>query len=164
MIRVGNGFDVHRLVQGRVLVIGGVTIPCERGLAGHSDADVLLHALADALLGALAMGDIGGHFPDSDRQWTGADSRTLLRRVASLAFSGGWTIGNADATVIAQAPRIAPYVADMRTNIALDLECEPARISVKATTTDHLGCTGRGEGIAAIATVLLIQRESPSAP
>lgn len=164
MIRVGNGFDVHRLVAGRALVIGGVTIPFDRGLAGHSDADVLLHALADALLGALAMGDIGAHFPDTDPQWSGASSRILLRRVAAHVFAAGWVVGNADATVIAQAPKIAPYVADMRTHIARDLECEPARISVKATTTDHLGFTGRGEGIAALATVLLIQREAPSAP
>jgi len=164
MIRVGNGFDAHKLVTGRALVIGGVTIPFDRGLAGHSDADVLLHALADALLGALAMGDIGTHFPDTDPQWHGASSRILLRRVAAYALSGGWVIGNADATVIAQAPRLAPYVADMRTNIAADLECEPARISVKATTSDHLGFTGRGEGIGALATVLLIRREAPSLP
>jgi len=164
MIRVGNGFDAHKLVTGRALVIGGVTIPFDRGLAGHSDADVLLHALADALLGALAMGDIGTHFPDTDPQWHGASSRILLRSVAAYALSGGWVIGNADATVIAQAPRLAPYVADMRTNIAADLECEPARISVKATTSDHLGFTGRGEGIGALATVLLIRREAPSLP
>jgi len=164
MIRVGNGFDAHKLVAGRALVIGGVTIPFERGLAGHSDADVLLHALADAVLGALAMGDIGAHFPDTDPQWSGVSSRALLRRVASFAFSGGWLVGNADTTVIAQTPRIAQYVAEMRTNIAADLECEPARISVKATTTDHLGFSGRGEGIAALATVLLMQREPQSAP
>ncbi len=164
MIRIGNGFDAHKLMPGRALVVGGVTIPFDRGLAGHSDADVLLHALADALLGALALGDIGAHFPDTDPQWSGANSRVLLRRVAALAFSAGWVIGNADATVIAQAPKIAPYVQDMRTNIAADLECEPARISVKATTSDHLGFTGRGEGIAALATVLLMQREPPSAP
>jgi len=164
MIRIGSGFDVHKLVAGRALVIGGVTIPFDRGLAGHSDADVLLHALADALLGALAMGDIGAQFPDTDPQWSGASSRVLLRRVVSHAFAAGWVIGNADTTVIAQAPKIARFIQDMRTNIAADLECEPARISVKATTSDHLGFTGRGEGIAALATVLLSRREPPSAP
>ncbi len=164
MIRIGNGFDVHKLVSGRALVIGGVTIPFDRGLAGHSDADVLLHALADAVLGALAQGDIGAIFPDTDPQWSGASSRVLLRRVASLAFAGGWVLGNADATVIAQAPKIAPFVQDMRTNIAADFECDLARISVKATTSDDLGFTGRSEGIAALATVLLMQREPPNAP
>ena len=164
MIRIGSGFDVHKLVAGRALVIGGVTIPFDRGLAGHSDADVLLHALADALLGALALGDIGTHFPDTDPQWSGASSRVLLRRVVSLAFVAGWVIGNADTTVIAQAPKLAPFVADMRTNIAADLACEPAWISVKATTSDHLGFTGRGEGIAALATVLLMRRAPPSVP
>jgi len=154
-IRIGNGFDVHALVAGRALVLGGVTIPYERGLDGHSDADVLLHALADALLGALALGDLGAHFPDSDPRWKGADSRALLRHVVTLVMNRGWRIGNVDATLIAQAPRLAPYVLTMRSNIAADLGCDVDAVSVKATTTEHLGFTGRGEGIAAMATVVL---------
>ncbi len=154
-VRIGNGFDVHALVPGRRLVLGGVDIPFERGLDGHSDADVLLHALADAILGALALGDIGRHFPDSDPRWRGADSRVLLRHVAGLATEAGYRIGNVDVTVIAQAPKIAPHVAAMRTNIAADLDCDERCVSVKATTTEHLGFTGRGEGIAALATALL---------
>jgi 2-C-methyl-D-erythritol 2,4-cyclodiphosphate synthase len=161
-MRIGTGFDVHALVPGRALILGGVTIPHPRGLAGHSDADVLLHAIADALLGALALGDLGVHFPDSDARWKGADSRALLRHVASLVAGLGWDIGNVDATVIAQAPRLAPFVAAMRANIAADLGCDPARVSVKATTTEHLGFTGREEGIAAQAVVLLTQRQNPS--
>ena len=158
-MRIGTGFDVHALVPGRALILGGVTIPHPRGLAGHSDADVLLHAIADALLGALALGDLGVHFPDSDARWKGADSRALLRHVASLVAGLGWDIGNVDATVIAQAPRLAPFVAAMRANIAADLGCDPARVSVKATTTERLGFTGREEGIAAEAVVLLALRE-----
>ena len=154
-IRIGNGFDVHALVEGRPLVIGGVTIPFARGLAGHSDADVLLHAIADAILGALALGDLGMHFPDTDARWRGADSRDLLRHVMVLAGGQGYRIGNVDATVIAQAPKLAPHVAAMRANIAADLGCEIGQVSVKATTTEHLGFAGRGEGIAAHATVLL---------
>jgi len=154
-VRIGNGFDVHALVPGRRLVLGGVDIPFERGLDGHSDADVLLHALADAILGALAQGDIGRHFPDTDPRWKGADSRVLLRHVAGLATAAGYRIGNVDVTVIAQAPKIAPHVAAMRANIAADLNCDAHRVSVKATTTEHLGFTGRGEGIAALATALL---------
>lgn len=161
-MRIGTGFDVHALVQGRDLILGGVTIPHPRGLAGHSDGDVLLHAIADALLGALALGDLGAHFPDSDARWKGADSRALLRHVASLVAGMSWDIGNVDATVIAQAPKLAPFVAAMRTNIAADLGCDPARVSVKATTTDRLGFTGREEGIAAQAVVLLLQRQNPS--
>ena len=157
-IRIGTGFDVHALVPGRALILGGVTIPHPRGLAGHSDADVLLHAIADALLGALALGDLGAHFPDSDPRWKGADSRALLRHVASLVAGMGWDIGNVDATVIAQAPKLAPFVAAMRANVAADLGCDPARISVKATTTERLGFTGREEGIAAHAVVLLALR------
>jgi 2-C-methyl-D-erythritol 2,4-cyclodiphosphate synthase len=156
-VRIGNGFDVHALAAGRRLVIGGVTIPFDRGLEGHSDADVLLHAIADALLGALALGDLGAHFPASDPKWKGADSRALLRHVASLVFARGYAIGNVDATVIAQAPKLAPHVGAMRTNIAADLECDGAQVSVKATTTDHCGFTGRGEGIAAIASVLVVR-------
>ncbi len=155
MMRIGTGFDVHALVAGRPLVIGGVTIPHARGLAGHSDADVLLHAIADALLGALALGDLGAHFPDNDPQWKGADSRALLRHVMSLVHARGWEIGNVDATVIAQAPRIAPFVAAMRANVAADLGCGVDRVSIKATTTERLGFAGREEGIAAEAVVLL---------
>src|SRR5438874_12205827 len=143
-LRVGNGFDAHALVEGRALVIGGVTIPHDRGLAGHSDADVLLHAISDAILGALALGDLGAHFPATD-QWKDADSRALLRHVVALVATRGFTIGNVDATVIAQAPKLAPYVDVMRANIADDLHCDPGQISVKATTTDRLGFVGRGE-------------------
>jgi 2-C-methyl-D-erythritol 2,4-cyclodiphosphate synthase len=154
-LRIGNGFDVHALAAGRALVIGGVTIPFDRGLLGHSDADVLLHAIADAMLGALALGDLGKHFPDSDPQWKDADSRKLLRHVFMLVSTRGYNIGNVDATVIAQAPKLAPHVDAMRRNIAGDLQCDVSRISVKATTTECLGFTGREEGIAALATVLL---------
>ena len=156
-VRIGNGFDVHALVAGRRLVLGGVTIPYERGLAGHSDADVLLHAICDAILGALALGDIGQHFPDTDARWKDADSRALLRHVAALASDRGWRIGNMDATVIAQAPKLAPHMPAMRANIAADLGCAVDLVSVKATTTEHLGFAGRGEGIAALATVLLVR-------
>ena len=156
-MRIGNGFDVHALVAGRPLVLGGVAIPHGRGLEGHSDADVLLHAVCDAILGALALGDIGMHFPDTDARWKGADSRTLLRHVATLASAREWRIGNLDVTVIAEAPKLAPHVPAMRANLAADLGCEIADISVKATTTERLGFTGRGEGIAALATVLLVR-------
>ena len=158
--RIGNGFDVHAFATGRALVVGGVTIPHERGLDGHSDADVLLHAIADALLGALALGDIGMHFPDSDPQWRGADSRSLLRHVVTLVDARGYVAANVDATLIAQAPRFAPYVEAMRRNIALDVGCEIDCVSVKATTTERLGFTGRGEGIAAQAVVLLAATDS----
>jgi len=154
-VRVGNGFDVHALVEGRRLVLGGVVIPYERGLDGHSDADVLLHAVCDAILGALALGDIGRHFPDSDARWKDADSRVLLRHVVSLATARGYRVGNLDVTVIAQAPKIAPYVPAMRANLAADLACGEGDVNVKATTTERLGFAGRGEGIAAMATVLL---------
>ncbi len=157
-IRIGNGFDVHALVPGRKLVLGGVTIPHERGLEGHSDADVLLHAIADAILGALAQGDIGTHFPDTDARWKGVDSRILLRRVAELATAQRFAVENLDATVIAQAPKLAPHIAAMRANIAADLNCDVAQVSIKATTTERLGFAGRGEGIAALATVLLFAR------
>ncbi len=163
-MRIGNGFDVHAFAEGRPLILGGVTIPHDRGLAGHSDADVLLHAIADAILGALALGDIGLHFPDTDPQWSGADSRELLRHVFALAFDAGWEIGNLDATVIAQAPKIAPHVAAMRANLASDLDCDEARISVKATTTENLGFTGREEGIAVLANVLLRMRDRNAGP
>jgi len=154
-VRIGNGFDVHALVAGRKLILGGVTIPWERGLEGHSDADVLLHAVCDAILGALALGDLGAHFPDTDTKWKGADSRVLLRHVVSLASAEGWKTGNVDATLIAQAPKLAPHVAAMRANLAADLGCALEDVSVKATTTERLGFAGRGEGIAALATVLL---------
>ena len=156
-MRIGNGFDVHALVAGRSLVLGGVAIPHERGLAGHSDADVLLHAVCDAILGALALGDIGMHFPDTDARWKDADSRALLRHVAALAAAQGWRIGNLDVTVIAEAPKLAPHVPAMRANLAGDLACDVGAISVKATTTERLGFAGRGEGIAALATVLLVR-------
>jgi 2-C-methyl-D-erythritol 2,4-cyclodiphosphate synthase len=162
--RIGNGFDVHAFVPGRPLILGGVTIPHDRGLDGHSDADVLLHAIADAILGALALGDIGMHFPDTDARFRGADSRVLLRHVFALAFDGGWEIGNVDATLIAQVPKISPHVAAMRANLASDLDCDETRISVKATTTEHLGFTGREEGIAALATVLLQMRDRNAGP
>lgn len=156
-IRVGHGFDVHAFAEGRRLIIGGVDIPCERGLAGHSDADVLLHAICDALLGAAGLGDIGRHFPDSDPRYKGIDSRELLRHVAGLLAEAGWRTGNVDATIIAQAPRMAPHIPGMRVNIAADLGIEAEAVNVKATTTERLGFTGRGEGIAA-ETVCLIVR------
>ena len=157
-IRIGNGFDVHRLVGGRRLVVCGVEIPYELGLLGHSDADVALHALADALLGAAAMHDIGYHFPDTDPEYAGADSRCLLRRVAGLIADKGVAPGNVDVTIIAQRPRMLPYIERMRCNIADDLGIDVDRVSVKATTTEKLGYTGRGEGIAAQATALIISR------
>jgi 2-C-methyl-D-erythritol 2,4-cyclodiphosphate synthase len=157
-LRIGSGVDVHALVEGRRLVLGGVTIPHSRGLLGHSDADVLLHAICDALLGALALGDLGAHFPDTDPRWKNADSRVLLRHVAALTGERGFEVGNLDTTIVAQEPRLAPHVAAMIANIAADLGCDAARISVKATTTERLGFAGRGEGIAALATVLLVAR------
>ena len=153
--RIGTGFDVHQLVEGRTLIMGGVKIPYERGLLGHSDADVLLHAIADALLGAAALGDIGKHFPDSDSAYKGADSRVLLRSVVARVRAAGWQVGNVDATIIAQAPKMAPHIEQMRRNIASDCAVVPDRIAVKATTTEMLGFTGRGEGIAAQAVALL---------
>jgi 2-C-methyl-D-erythritol 2,4-cyclodiphosphate synthase len=153
--RVGQGFDVHALVSGRPLVIGGVTIPHERGLLGHSDADVLLHAITDALLGAAALGDIGRHFPDTDPAWAGADSRHLLRAAAGMVAAAGWTVANVDCTIVAQAPRMAPHIPAMAANIAADLALEPSQVNVKAKTTERLGFTGRGEGIAAEAMALL---------
>ena len=157
MIRIGTGFDVHALVAGRPLILGGVTIPCERGLEGHSDADVLVHAIGDAILGALALGDLGKHFPDTDPRWKGADSRALLRHIVELMQGRGYRIGNVDATVIAQAPKLAPHVAAMRANLAADLRCAIEDVSVKATTTERLGFTGRGEGIATMASVLVVR-------
>jgi 2-C-methyl-D-erythritol 2,4-cyclodiphosphate synthase len=152
-MRIGQGFDVHALVAGRKLVVGGVTIPYHLGLEGHSDADVLLHAICDALLGAAALGDIGRHFPDSDSRYKGADSRALLRAVRQMTQKH--RIVNVDATVIAQAPRMAPHIPEMTRNIAADLEVAADAVNVKATTTESLGFTGRGEGIAAQAVVLI---------
>jgi 2-C-methyl-D-erythritol 2,4-cyclodiphosphate synthase len=154
-VRVGQGFDVHALVEGRRLVIGGVEIPHDRGLLGHSDADVLLHAICDALLGAAALGDIGRHFPDSDPRYKGIDSRELLRHVAALVGSRGFRVANVDATIIAQAPRMAPHIAAMVANIAADIGVDAGAVNVKATTTESLGFTGRGEGIAAQAICLV---------
>ena len=154
-MRIGHGYDVHALVADRRLMIGGVEIPHEKGLAGHSDADVLLHAICDALLGAAALGDIGWHFPDSSPQYSGADSRELLRATAKKVADAGYRIVNVDATIIAQAPRMAPHVARMIGNIAADLGLKPAAVSVKATTTEKLGAIGRGEGIAAQAVALI---------
>jgi len=154
-MRIGQGFDVHRLVPGRRLVIGGVAIPFELGLAGHSDADVLLHAITDALLGAAGLGDIGRLFPDSDPAYKDADSRALLRAAAASVRHAGFIVANVDATVIAQAPRMAPHIAQMTGHIAADLGIAPAQVNVKAKTAERLGFIGRGEGIAAEAVVLL---------
>ncbi len=154
-MRIGQGFDAHRLVPGRKLVLGGVEIPHPAGLAGHSDADVLLHAICDALLGAASLGDLGHHFPDSDPQYAEIDSRRLLRDSARKVVEAGFRIVNVDATIIAQAPRMAPHVARMIGNIAADLALAPAAVSVKATTTEGLGFAGRGEGIAAQAVALI---------
>lgn len=158
MIRVGHGYDVHQLILGRALIVGGVKIDYERGLLGHSDADVLLHAISDALLGAAGLGDIGKHFPDSDARFKGIDSRELLRSVAAKINAEGFTVGNVDATIIAQAPKMAPYIAAMVQNIAADLGVDESHVNVKATTTEKLGFTGRGEGIAAEAVCLLCRR------
>ena len=154
-IRIGHGFDVHAFAEGRRLIIGGVDIPYDRGLLGHSDADVLLHAICDALLGAAALGDIGKHFPDSDPRFKGIDSRKLLRHVAELLDGSGWKVGNVDATIIAQAPKMAPHIAAMREHIAEDIGIAAEQVNVKATTTEHLGFTGREEGIAAEAVCLI---------
>ncbi len=154
-IRIGHGYDVHRLVPNRPLILGGVTIPFEQGLLGHSDADVLLHAICDSLLGALALGDIGKHFPDTDSAYQNIDSCVLLARSAMLIREKGWQIGNIDATIIAQAPRLSPFIEEMRTTIANVLNLPLDTISVKATTEEHLGFTGEGLGIAAHAVCLL---------
>jgi 2-C-methyl-D-erythritol 2,4-cyclodiphosphate synthase len=154
-MRIGSGFDVHRFGPGDHVMLGGVRIEHSAGLVAHSDGDVVLHALADALLGAIAAGDIGQHFPDSDPAWRGADSRGLLRSVRGRVAAQGWRVVNCDVTVIAQAPRIGPHRDAMRANIAADLGVDPGAVSVKATTTEGLGFTGRGEGIAAQAAVLL---------
>ncbi|MFS0562395.1 2-C-methyl-D-erythritol 2,4-cyclodiphosphate synthase [Terribacillus sp. 179-K 1B1 HS] len=157
MFRIGQGFDVHAFAEGRPCIIGGITIPHELGLLGHSDADVLLHTIADACLGALALGDIGKHFPDTDPAFKDADSEVLLRHVWQLVKEQGYKLGNLDCTVIAQAPKMAPYIDQIRENVAGMLDAEPGQINVKATTTEQLGFTGRKEGIAAQAVVLLQQ-------
>ena len=162
-MRIGQGFDVHALVAGRKLIMGGVHVPYDRGLEGHSDADVLLHAICDALLGAAALGDIGKHFPDTDPGYKDADSRVLLRAVGRTVAEAGYTIGNIDATIIAQAPRMAPHIPKMVLNILADLDMKPGSVNVKATTTERLGFTGRGEGIAAQAVVLLAPISIPAA-
>ena len=151
MTRFGMGYDVHRLVPGRALIIGGVVIPYDKGLLGHSDADVLLHAVTDALLGAAALGDIGRHFPDTDERFKGADSQKLLAQAAEMAREKGYMVGNVDATVVAEAPKLAPYLAEMRDNISRILGVDLDQVNVKATTEEHLGFTGRGEGMSAYA-------------
>lgn len=155
MIRIGQGYDVHPLVAGRKLVLGGITIPHDKGLHGHSDADALIHAVCDACLGAAALGDIGKHFPDTDARYKDVDSRVLLRRVRHAVEQAGWSIVNVDATIIAQAPRLAPHIPAMVANLAADLQISPTVVNVKATTTERLGFIGREEGIAAQAVVLL---------
>lgn len=167
-MRIGQGFDVHALVPGRRLIVGGVDIPYERGLEGHSDADVLLHAITDALLGAAGLGDIGRHFPDTDPAYRDEDSRRLLRAAFGKVRQAGFDVANVDATVIAQAPRMAPHLPTMQANIAADLGVEAGQVNVKAKTTERLGFIGRGEGIAAEAVVLLANAPpawiSPDAP
>ncbi|MBK9520593.1 MAG: 2-C-methyl-D-erythritol 2,4-cyclodiphosphate synthase [Rhodocyclaceae bacterium] len=154
--RIGQGCDIHALVAGRRLILGGVSIPYHLGLLGHSDADALLHAITDALLGAAGLGDIGGMFPDTDPRWSGADSRVLLRAALAAVKDAGWRPGNIDATIVAQAPRLGPHVGLMRANIALDLELEMNAVNVKAKTGEHLGFIGRGEGIAVEAVAMLV--------
>jgi len=163
-VRIGQGFDVHALVAGRKLVIGGVTIPFDKGLEGHSDADVLIHAVCDALLGAAGLGDIGRHFPDTDPRYQGADSRALLREVAKMLQEEEWAVANIDATIIAQAPKMAAHIPAMAANIASDLGISAGRVNVKAKTAERLGAIGRGEGIAAEAIALLVFLPDTSDP
>jgi 2-C-methyl-D-erythritol 2,4-cyclodiphosphate synthase len=158
MIRIGQGYDVHRLIEGRALILGGVTVDHDRGLEGHSDADVLIHSLCDALLGAAGKGDIGRHFPDNDRRYKNIDSRILLREVVGQIAEDGWKVVNADMTVVAQAPRLAPYLDQMKQNLSMDIGVDEQQVNIKATTTEHLGFAGREEGIAAMA-VALIERK-----
>lgn len=157
-IKIGHGYDVHRLVEDRPLILGGVNIPHEKGLLGHSDADVLTHAIMDALLGALALGDIGKHFPDTDPAYSGADSLVLAQQVSALLLQKGWVIGNVDATILAQAPKLAPYIPQMREHLANALNTDIECISVKATTEEHLGFTGEKLGIAAHAVCLIYKK------
>ena len=154
-IRIGHGYDVHKLTEGRDLILGGVTVPHTLGLLGHSDADVLTHAVMDAILGALGEGDIGKHFPDTDMTYKGADSLKLCERVCEIMAERGYEIGNVDATLIAQKPKLAPYIPEMKENIARALGCEPSRVNVKATTEERLGFTGREEGISAHAVCII---------
>jgi 2-C-methyl-D-erythritol 2,4-cyclodiphosphate synthase len=156
-IRIGHGFDVHAFGDGDHVMLGGVRVPHARGVIAHSDGDVVIHALCDAILGALALGDIGRHFPPSDPRWKGADSRSFLRHCRQLARERGWALGNADITVVCEAPRVGPSVEAIRTTLALDLAVDPDAIGIKATTTERLGYTGRGEGIAAHAVCLLVR-------
>ena len=158
LLRVGIGYDVHRLVADRPLFIGGMAIPCEKGLLGHSDADVLLHAIMNAILGALGLGDIGAHFPDTDPRYAGADSRDLLAEVAAMMRREGYRVGNIDSIIVAQAPKMGPHIPGMRQNIANILRTEASQINVKATTEEHLGFTGREEGIAAKTVACLYRR------
>ena len=158
MIRIGHGYDVHRLTEGRKLILGGVEIPYEKGLLGHSDADVLVHAVMDAMLGALALGDIGKHFPDTSPEYEGADSIVLLKKVSEIIADKGYAVGNIDSTIIMQSPKLAPYIDKMRENIAKATGCEISQISVKATTEERLGFTGNGEGAAAHAVCILENR------
>lgn len=155
-IRIGNGYDIHRLVLGRPLILGGITIPHEKGLLGHSDADVLTHAIMDALLGALSLGDIGVHFPPSDAQWAGADSLKLLAQVNQLILAEGWQVGNLDTVIVAERPKLKPHIDAMRSRLAQVLGVDPQQVGVKATTNEQLGPTGREEGIAAHAVALLV--------
>jgi 2-C-methyl-D-erythritol 2,4-cyclodiphosphate synthase len=159
MYRIGNGYDVHRLVEGRKLILGGIDIPHSLGLDGHSDADVVVHALCDALLGACGAGDIGKHFPDTDDRWKGVSSLLLLKQVAKILHQRGYQVANADCTIVAQKPKLAPHMEAMKANLASALNIEINRINIKATTTEHLGFAGREEGIAAYA-VALLQEES----
>ena len=156
MMRIGQGFDVHAFGEGSHVTLGGVQVPHTRGVVAHSDGDVVIHALCDAILGALALGDIGKHFPPSDQRWRHADSRLFLRHCAALMREHGSVIGNLDVTVVCELPKVGPHAQAMRENLAADLDCEIGQVSVKATTSEKLGFTGRGEGIAASAVVLLI--------
>lgn len=158
MIRIGHGYDVHRLVSGRKLILGGVEIPYEKGLDGHSDADVLLHAICDAIIGALSLGDIGKLYPDSDDKFLNINSRILLKDAAKRMTEAGYIIGNVDATVIAQSPKLSSYIDQMRKNIAEDLSTNEQNVNVKATTEEHLGFTGRGEGISAHAVCIIVKK------
>lgn len=159
MIRIGHGYDVHKLVEGRKLILGGVDIPHETGLLGHSDADVVVHAIMDAMLGALALGDIGKHFPDTDPVYSGADSIKLLKRVTEIIAEQGYSVGNIDSTIICQAPKLAPHIDAMRKNIAKAIGCDISQVSVKATTEEKLGFTGAKEGISAHAVCVLLRKK-----
>lgn len=159
MFRIGHGYDVHKLVEGRKLILGGVDIPHETGLLGHSDADVVVHAIMDAMLGALALGDIGKHFPDTDPVYSGADSIKLLKRVTEIIAEHGYSVGNIDSTIICQAPKLAPHIDMMRKNIAEAIGCDISQVSVKATTEEKLGFTGAKEGISAHAVCILLRKK-----